>query len=310
MGRHLAAIFYADDGMVALSELEWLQVSFNTLVGLFDQVGLCTNIGKTVGIVCHPCQAAGNLPKAMDGRRFTEEGPTYTEQLKGQVECGACSKLLESGSLSSLMMTQHGRVVKIRQKWITPAAGTGPQTFRMTFPAKGGPRNCPVAGCPGRVATRTAMQVQFLHRHALDTMVILEEGNFPPLRCAQCNMLVPRQDLNRRQPTKTKCARGVERKRQWIAEAYARGSLERAFEAYGKPINNVLAFRYLGRVLTAVDDDWIAVFGNFSKGRKSWVQLSLVLGQEGAELKVSGYFIRRYPRWCYSLERRCGSSLR
>ena len=60
-GRHQAALFYADDGMVASSDPGWLQGAFNTLVGLFDRVGLRTHFGKTVGMVCHPCQAAGNL---------------------------------------------------------------------------------------------------------------------------------------------------------------------------------------------------------------------------------------------------------
>ena len=54
-GRHQAALFYADDGMVASSDPRWLQGVFNTLVGLFDRVGLRTNIGETVGIVFHPC---------------------------------------------------------------------------------------------------------------------------------------------------------------------------------------------------------------------------------------------------------------
>ena len=99
------------------------------------------------------------------------------------------------------------------------------------------------------------MQVQLLHRHALNTMVILEEGNFPHLRCAQCNILVPRRALNGGHPATAQCARGVERKRQRLAEAETRESLERAFEAYGEPINNVSEFRYLGRVLMAGDND-------------------------------------------------------
>ena len=77
------------------------------------------------------------------------------------------------------MMTEHGRAAKIRRQWSTPAAEIGPQTYRMSFLAKGGPRKCPVAGCLGRVATRTAMRVQFVHRHVLDTMVSMEEGNSP-----------------------------------------------------------------------------------------------------------------------------------
>ena len=32
----------------------WIQGAFSTLVGMFDKVGLITNIRKTVGIVCCP----------------------------------------------------------------------------------------------------------------------------------------------------------------------------------------------------------------------------------------------------------------
>ena len=59
-GRHQAALFYADDGMVASSDPRWLQWDFTTLVGLFDRVGLQTNVGKTVSMTCRPCPAAGN----------------------------------------------------------------------------------------------------------------------------------------------------------------------------------------------------------------------------------------------------------
>ena len=105
-------------------------------------------------------------------------------------------------------------------------------------------------------------------------------------------MLVPRQALNGRHPSIAQCARGVEQKRQRLAEADTRESLERAFEAYGEPIKNVSAFRYLGRVLAAGDDDWLAVVGNPGKAWKSWGRLSQVLGREGADPKVSGNFYK------------------
>ena len=84
---HQSALFYAYDGMVAFSEPHWLQGAFNTLVGLFDRVGLQTNGRKTFSMVCHPFQTAGNLLEAEYGRRITGEGPTYRERLKGQVSC-------------------------------------------------------------------------------------------------------------------------------------------------------------------------------------------------------------------------------
>ena len=57
--------------MVALSDPAWLQGTFNALVGLFDRLGLQKNVGKKVGMVCHPCQAVGNITQAAYGRRLT-----------------------------------------------------------------------------------------------------------------------------------------------------------------------------------------------------------------------------------------------
>ena len=68
--------------------------------------------------------------------------------------------------------------------------------------------------------------------------------------------------------------------------------LERAFQAYGEPLKNVTAFRYMGRVMMMVDDDWLAVVGNLWKARKSWGRLLRILSREGADPKVSGHFFK------------------
>ena len=243
-------------------------------------------------MVCHLCQAAGNLSEAAYGRRFMGEGPTYRERLKGQVSCGACRELLEAGSLTSNIMNQRGRVAETQQRWINPAAGAGPRNFRITFLEKGGPRNCPVEGCPSRVATRMTMQVHFLHQNILDTVVIIEEGNPPHPRCARYNMLVPRRALNSRHAATAQYDRGAERNRRQLEEVETREISEQAFEAYGEPIHIFPGFRYLGRVLTMGDYDWISVVGNIGKVQKSWGRLYQVLGREGVYLKVSGNFYK------------------
>ena len=71
----------------------------------------------------------------------------------------------------------------------------------------------------------------------------------------------------------------MERKRRRLAEAETRDSTERAFEAYGVPINNLTEFKYLGRVLSEGDDDWPEVVGNLGKVRRSWGRLDRVLGR-------------------------------
>ena len=70
-GRHQSALLYADDGMVALSNPRWLQWAFDTLVGSFKRVGLRTNVGNTVSMVCRPCQAAGTQSVAAYRRKMT-----------------------------------------------------------------------------------------------------------------------------------------------------------------------------------------------------------------------------------------------
>ena len=146
------------------------------------------------------------------------------------------------GSMASHMMTQHGWVAEERRICRIPYTGDKPRTYQMTFLAKVGPQSCPVEGCPGQAATRTTMRLHFLHRHVLDTVEILEEGNTPHPRCTQCDIMVPRRALNIRHPATAHCAREADCKRRRLAQEELREISERAFEAYGEPLENVTAF--------------------------------------------------------------------
>ena len=134
------------------------------------------------------------------------------------------------------------------------------------------------------------MQVHFVHRHVHDTVLMLEEGNLPLPRCPWCDLQVSRKALNGRHLGTIQCRTGTERKRRRLAEAEMQENSERAFHAYGKPMEAVSDFRYLGRLLTATDYYWPAVAGNIRKERVSWGRLARVLGREGADPKVSRSF--------------------
>ena len=47
--------FYADGGMVASTDLGWIQTAFDMLTRFFNQVGLKTNVKKTAEMVSPPC---------------------------------------------------------------------------------------------------------------------------------------------------------------------------------------------------------------------------------------------------------------
>ena len=192
-GRYQADLFYADDGMVASSDPRWLQWAFNALVGLFERVVLCTNVVKMVRMTFRPCPAAGNQLEVAYGRKMTGEGPTYHERQKERVECGDCGKGMSAGLLEAHWMIQYGKSKEEKWSWTNAATGVGeePYTYRIEFPTKGGTRECPVQGCPGRAGMRTAMRVHFWRRHVRDDVIILEEGNLLHPRCSRCDMLVP-----------------------------------------------------------------------------------------------------------------------
>ena len=69
-------------------------------------------------------------------------------------------------------------------------------------------------------------------------------------------MQVPRRALNGRHLGTAQCDKGAERKIWRLVEIETRENSERAFEAYGAPIESVSEFKYLGRILTETDDDW------------------------------------------------------
>ena len=63
------------------------------------------------------------------------------------------------------------------------------------------------------------------------------------------------------------CTWGVERKRRQLAAEDEREVTAKAFSAYGRPLEMVNSFRYLGRVILAARNNWMAVVKNLSRAR-------------------------------------------
>ena len=75
------------------------------------------------------------------------------------------------------------------------------------------------SGVPGRGLTWGAMigdnlQVEFVHCHVQDKIVILEEGNRTNPHCPKCDMFVPWEALNRQNSDTALFARGEEMKKR------------------------------------------------------------------------------------------------
>ena len=99
----------------------------------------------------------------------------------------------------------------------------------------------------GRAATRKALIVHFLHRHIRYTMVVLEEGKLLHPKCPRCYIMVAWEALNGRQTTTTQEIRAI---------------TERDFQAYSRPLNLVISFKYLVWIMTVSNGGCPEVVGN------------------------------------------------
>ena len=149
----------------------------------------------------------------------------------------------------------------------------------MALLTRVGPMPFPAKGYSGRASTRTAMRVHFWYQHGRDTVVILEEGNLPHPRCSLCDIMVPCKDLNGTHRPTAQCTQGADRRRQRLVAKKEREVTVRAFSAYGRPLEMVNSFKYRGRVILAMDNNWTVVVRNLAWGKTVWRRISRILSR-------------------------------
>ena len=59
---------------------------------------------------------------------------------------------------------------------------------------------------------------------------------------------------------------------------------------YGRPIAPVSSFKYLGIILSVLDDDWTVVVRNIRWAHRKWAWLMRALGREGVYAWALGMF--------------------
>ena len=102
----MLALFYADDGYLASRREDVLQEAMDTLVSLFERVGLITNTSKTVSMTCVP----GKIRTQQSERVYKNARcGFYTEKEwnRRTVECDICQKVMQARSLAGQLEAQH-----------------------------------------------------------------------------------------------------------------------------------------------------------------------------------------------------------
>ena len=73
-----------------------------------------------------------------------------------------------------------------------------------------------------------------------------------------------------------------------------RAAALRISSAYGRTLEMVPYFKYLGKVLLAADDDCPALIWNLTKEREVWRRMTRILSREGGRPRVSVFFLKDF----------------
>jgi hypothetical protein len=88
--------FFVDNGLVDARCPEWLQSSFNTLITLFERIGLWTNAKKTKVMTCLPQKIQVAQTEEEYASRQTGLGTSTTKRQR--VDCKVCGTSLAAES--------------------------------------------------------------------------------------------------------------------------------------------------------------------------------------------------------------------
>ena len=75
------------------------------------------------------------------------------------------------------------------------------------------------------------------------------------------------------------CIKGAEQKIKQLREEETQIITPVSLQAYGRPMETVMASKYLGRFHTKSDDKFLAVVANICKAQSIWARFYKILGR-------------------------------
>ena len=107
-----------------------------------------------------------------------------------------------------------------------------------------------------------------------------------------CDMLVLWKALNGSHRCTEQCTRGVDKRRRRLAAEEKREVIVRDFSAYGRSLEMLTYFKYLGWVILATYDNCTAVVRNLDRAKMVWRRMSHILRREETTPRVSIFFFK------------------
>jgi hypothetical protein len=297
-------VFYADDGRTGGEDATEVQEVQDVIDDLFERVGLFVNTSKTVSMTnalrFRPTQLnPAAVLRAQLGR------PEYQQRWIAPTECPVCAKVMQNRALRRHCLHAHPERPETHNHprlW-TPLAdrGTRPDEFVAHWNTVDGlPCRiaCPDPNCAAAsFKSPSELRIHWALKMHEGTLRIFDNRGTHPVESLaphQC----PRCKVWRTSPASTshyqsKLCRDLTDKRRAAAQAaFQKEEQQRSpFKHKGTALTKVSQFPYLGRTLTATNDDTLAVQRNIAKAKSKWAEMRRILGSKPILPKT---FIRFY----------------
>ena len=116
---------------------------------MLGQVGLCTDVGKTVRKIYQPCCDVRKHLKANNAKWMMGEGMTYQGNHKQRAQCPECVADLVTGSLAAHLQAHHRIILGAQWDNPPPTPSGVTQNVLRIINADGGYSGVPVGGVSG-----------------------------------------------------------------------------------------------------------------------------------------------------------------
>jgi exonuclease III len=286
-------VFYADDGRTGGEDATEVQEVQDVIDDLFERVGLFVNTSKTVSMTnalrfrptqLHPAAVL----RAQLGR------PEYQKRWLAPTECPVCEKALQNRALRRHCLHAHPDRPDTHHHprlW-TPLVDRGdrPTEFTAHWNAVDGQPcriTCPDPDCAAASFTSPSeLRIHWaLKMHEGTLRVFDNRGDVPvesvaPHQCPRCKVWRKSPASHSHFQSKL-CRELTDKRRATDRAAFQAEEQQRSpFKHKGTALTKVSQFPYLGRTLTATNDDTLAVQRNIAKAKAKWAEMRRILGSK------------------------------
>jgi hypothetical protein len=299
-------IFYADDGRLGGEDAVEVQEVLDFVTDAFDRVGLDVNTSKTVSMTNQI--RFRSLQIAYSAKlRAQLQIPQFRERWRQEVECDVCGKVVQRRSLRRHCVYLHPELPDTHHHpllWSPePVTQLPDQDFTVDWladPDTGTPlyMACPHARCLSTRFKSPAMLYRHwaVAGHGGELSVIDRRGNTPVdvtfrHQCPRCNLRMKNPVPTTHAQTKA-CKDTFARRMAKDNKQRNESEIGRSpFKSRGEALSKVMEFNYLGRTMTAANDDSLAVHRALAKAKSKWAELRRILGSKPILTKT---FVRFY----------------